>query len=143
MAIKLTFRQKVLLELLKYQHNSKQDIFTKRTFVPTIFNKKMWKYTNSLVYGNAIWFGGRTTRKKTVERGKVHHKELGFDNQMKIIEHASPNHRLYRINVEQIKRYLLATISKKVVFSKIDTVVSNIEQEYEVELRNVIWKIGS
>lgn len=142
--IKLTYRQKVLLKLLKYDGQ----IFSKRSFVPTTMDERDWKYTNSLVDGNCLWFGGRTTRKDTKERGRVHQKELGLRNKLKLIVHADANHRSYRMNKDSIKKYLLATVSKKMSFSNIGNAVDSMEQEYDVKLRDIIieepvwsWKI--
>jgi hypothetical protein len=127
--IKLTFRQKVLLELLNYN----EPTFRKRTFVPLKFQQREWKYCNSLVFSNCQWFGGTTTRKKSTERGKVHMKELGFDGQVRLIEHAD---RVYRLNKDNIRKYLLATISKKANFtSGLLGEIDAIEKEYNVKLR--------
>lgn len=131
--IKLTYRQKVLLKLLKYGGQ----MFTKRSFVPNTMDERDWKYTNSLVDGNCLWFGGRTTRKDTKERGRVHQKELGLRNKLKLIVHADTSHRTYRMNKDNIKKYLLATVSKKVPFSRIENAVDNMEQEYDVKLRDI------
>jgi len=132
--IKLTYRQKVLIKLLQYDGQT----FTKRSFVPGLMDQRDWKYTNSLVDGNCLWFGGRTTRKDTKERGRVHQKELGFRNRIKLIQHADASHRTYRMNKDNIKKYLLATISKKVIFTKVDTAIESIEKEFEVKLRNIV-----
>ena len=131
----LTERQKVLLKLLRHSDDTGVTIFKKRTFP---FTEKEWKFLNSLVDGNCLWFGGMTTRKNTKERAKVHRENLGFDNEMKMITHTDVSHRTYQLHRENIVRYLLTTISKKVNLSKLDGVLTDIEDEYKTNLRSII-----
>lgn len=133
----LTFRQIVLLKLLQ----ASNETFQKRTFVPGLMSPKEWKYCNSLVDGNCLWFGGQTVRKNTIERAKVHHEELGFDNKLKLITHADASHRTYKMNKENIKRYLLATLSKKHTFGVLPKILDEIEEEYQVNLRNIVVEV--
>ncbi|MBW3011364.1 hypothetical protein KY326_04040 [Candidatus Woesearchaeota archaeon] len=130
----LTFRQIVLLKLLQ----ASTETFQKRTFVPKLLNAKEWKYCNSLVDGNCLWFGGQTTRKETTKRAVVHHSELGFENKLKLITHADASHRTYKMDKDNIKRYLLATLSKKYNFGVLPKILDGIEEEYQINLRNII-----
>lgn len=130
----LTFRQVVLLKVLK----SGVEKFTKKTMVPKVLDRKEWKYCNSLVDGNCLWFGGQTTRKDSTERQPVHQEQLGFENKLKLITHADATHRTYKAHRENIKRYLLATLSRKYTFGKLPEVIEFLEEKFEIELRNIM-----
>lgn len=131
---KITIRQKVLLKLLTRD----KDVFSKRTFVPSLLSEKEWKYCNSLVHGNCLWFGGRTTRKETTERAKVHKKELGLDNQTKLITHENPNHTRYRMHRKAIKKYLLTALSNKYNMRDLIGVIKALEKDYKIKLRDYV-----
>jgi hypothetical protein len=130
----LTYRQVVLLKLL----SSDEIVFKKRTFVPKLLSQKEWKYCNSLVDGNCMWFGGHTTRKDSKTRGKVHQKNLGLGRQLKLIVHNNPTHTEYKMNKDAIKQYLLTTLSRKFNMRKLSKVISELEEEFSVDLRNYI-----
>lgn len=128
---KLTYRQQALIILLE----SDNDVFRKRTFVPHLMDQKMWKYTNSLVDGNCQWFGGRTTRKNTKERGKIHQSKLGFESQLKMITHENLEHTEYRMNRQAIKIYLMATLSRKYDMRMLHRIIGRIETKHGLQLR--------
>jgi len=131
MEVKLTYRQMALILLLK----SRRNLFTKKTFVPTLMDQKLWKYTNSLVENNCLWFGGRTTRKNSKDRKHIHQAELGFEKNMNLIEHMDDTHRVYKINRDNIKRYLLACLAKKYQFTELEEIIGQIEKKYKIVLK--------
>lgn len=133
----LTFRQRVLLKLL----SSPEVVFKKRTFVPKLLSAKEWKYCNSLVDGNCMWFGGETTRKDTKERGTVHKTNLGLSKQLKLIVHNNPTHTEYKMNKNAIKQYLLTTLSRKYNMRKLGKVITELEEEFDIDLRNIITEV--
>ena len=133
--VELTYRQEVLLKLLKFHKEHNKRTFKKRILVPTILDSAEWKYCNSMVDGNCLWFGGNTTRKNTKDRQIVHKKELGLGKKLKLISHANSTHTKYRLNPNNIKKYLLAALAKKYTLTELTSIITQLEKDYDIKLR--------